>query len=195
MMYTMGGIALLLSPIALVVTIIFAIMKKSVWKKSLLLTLILFVVSMIIGFGGRLYQYNAYIVYTIGCVIIMCCLFAVLRKASKDADKARKLLSNDEKQARIDQEYLDSIIKTVIVDSSHIATSNVSTGSAVGRAVVGGAVFGGIGAVVGASTAKHKVTEKHSTTFLVYYVDGTQKAITVDNGSKQYNMYLSKLAQ
>lgn len=123
-----------------------------------------------------------------------------LRSVKKSNQKAAIVKEKErvaaEKQARIDQDYLDSIVKTVIVDSSHIVTNNgVSTGSAVGRAVVGGAIFGDVGAVVGASTAKNKVTEKHSTTFLVYFTDGTQRAITVDNGSKQYNMYISKLSQ
>lgn len=128
--------------------------------------------------------------------LVIVCAVILVKQGFKPRPKTKDEIRAEEKQARIDQEYLDSILKTVIVDSSHTVTNNgVSTGSAVGRAVVGGALFGGVGAVVGASTAKNKITEKHSTTFLVYFTDGTQRAITVDNGSKQYNMYISKLSQ
>lgn len=102
---------------------------------------------------------------------------------------------SEEKEKKYDQEYNDSILRTVIVDSSHIATTRANTGSAVGRAMVGGALFGPAGAVVGAGTAKRKVRESHKTTFLVYFKDGTQRGIEVENGSKQYKMFMSKLSQ
>lgn len=128
--------------------------------------------------------------------LVIVCVIILSKQGFKIRPKTQEEIKSEEKQARIDREYMDSIVKTVIVDSSHIVVNDGrKTGSAIGRAVVGGAIFGDVGAVVGASTAKNKVTEKHSTTFLVYFTDGTQKAITVDNGSKQYNMYISKLSQ
>lgn len=84
-------------------------------------------------------------------------------------------------------------IKTKFIDSSHTATSRAKTGSAVGRAAVGGMIAGPIGAIVGASTAKHKTTEHHTTTFMVYYDDGTRKVETVSNGSYQYDKYMKLL--
>lgn len=187
MIYTIAGVALLLSPVALVITIVLAVLKKTVWKKSLIVTLSLFGTAMVIGFGGRLYQYNEEIVYGIGCVFAPVCLFAVLHKASKNANKARKLVGN------IVEIEKERTVKTTIVDSSHTVTSRTSTGSAVGRAVVGGAIFGGIGALVGATTAKQKSIEKHSTTFLVYYNDGNRTHKTVKNGSELYEIYMSRL--
>lgn len=89
------------------------------------------------------------------------------------------------------------IVKTAIVDSSHIATSSskAKTGSAVGRAVVGGMVAGPIGAIIGAGTAKQKttVTEHHTTTFMIWYTDGTRQHKTVENGGMWYNLYMEKL--
>lgn len=85
------------------------------------------------------------------------------------------------------------IVKTKIVDSSHTSSNQVSTGSAVGRAVVGNALFGGVGAVVGASTAKRKTKEHHTTTFLVYYDNGTTLHKTVENGTPLYEKYMAKL--
>lgn len=115
--------------------------------------------------------------------------------AQKRQELAEQKVLSEEKEKQTDQEYLDSILKTVIVDASHTATTQVNTGSAVGRALVGGALFGGAGAVVGASTAKRNVHESHKTTFLVYFKDGTQRGIEVENGSKQYRMFMCKLSQ
>ena len=89
------------------------------------------------------------------------------------------------------------IVKTKFIDSSHTATSTsrTSTSSAIGRAAVGSMIAGPVGAVVGASTAKqrHTVNEHHTTTFMVYYSDGTHRHETVENNSSKYNLYMSKL--
>ncbi|WP_459129200.1 hypothetical protein [Guggenheimella bovis] len=85
------------------------------------------------------------------------------------------------------------IVKTKIIDTSHTSSDQVSTGSAVGRAVIGGALFGDIGAIVGASTAKRKVKEHHTTTFMVYYDNGMTQHKTVENGSKLYEKFMAKL--
>ena len=100
----------------------------------------------------------------------------------------------ERRQAEVDRAYLETIQKTVIVDSSHTATSQPKKSSMVGRAVVGDLLFGTTGAIIGAATAKHTVKEKHATTFLVYFTNGTTRAITVDNNSKEYRMYMSKLS-
>lgn len=90
-----------------------------------------------------------------------------------------------------------SVMKTKIIDTSHTATSTakVNTSSAIGRGVVGGMLAGPAGAIIGASTAKQdtKVKEHHSTTFMVYYSNGTRKHETVENGTELYNIYMSKL--
>lgn len=88
---------------------------------------------------------------------------------------------------------LPEVVKTKFIDSSHTATSHAKTSSAVGRAAVGGMIAGPFGAIVGASTAKHKTTEHHTTTFMVYYDDGTRKVETVSNGSYQYDKYMRLL--
>ena len=85
------------------------------------------------------------------------------------------------------------IIKTKIVDSSHTATTKMDTGSVIGRAIIGGAIAGGVGAIIGASTGKDKVVEKHQTTFIVYYEGGLTVVKTVDNGSKEYNKLIQKV--
>ena len=91
----------------------------------------------------------------------------------------------------------ESIIKTKIIDTSHTATatSKAKTGSSIGRAVVGGAIAGPAGAMIGAGTAKKKVTvnEHHTTTFMVFYQDGTRNHDTVENGTELYHIYMEKL--
>lgn len=99
---------------------------------------------------------------------------------------------------RKQNEYIPSVrkpqvIKTKFVDSSHTATSKTKTGSAVGRAAIGGLVAGPVGALVGAGTAKQKTVERHTTTFMVYYDDGSRKVETVSNGSYQYDRYMELL--
>ena len=94
--------------------------------------------------------------------------------------------------------YLRSmIVKTKFIDSSHIVTqqSRVSTSSALGRAIIGDFVAGSIGAIVGSAAAKETVTtnEQHTTTFMVYYKDGTRQYQTVDNGTALYDLYMGKL--
>lgn len=90
-----------------------------------------------------------------------------------------------------------TVVKTKFIDSSHTVTQTATpkTGSAIGRAVVGDTVAGPVGAIVGASTAKQKVTteEKHETTFMVWYSDGTRKHETVANGTELYNFYMDML--
>ena len=95
-------------------------------------------------------------------------------------------------------EYLEqNVLKTKIIDTSHTATSTsrAKTGSSIGRAVVGGMIAGPVGSIVGAGTAKRKteVQERHTTTFMVFYKDGSRRHETVENGSKLYNFYMNKV--
>lgn len=89
------------------------------------------------------------------------------------------------------------VVKTKIIDSSHTATSSSQSkvGSAICRAAVGGFVAGPIGSIVGAGTAKQKttVTEHHTTTFMIWYTNGTRQHKTVENNGDWYNMYMEKL--
>ena len=103
------------------------------------------------------------------------------------------LIGNRKRDETIPVRRQPQVTKTKFIDSAHTATSRVKTGSAVGRAAVGGMIAGPIGAMVGASTAKHKTTEHHTTTFMVYYDDGTRKVETVSNGSHQYDKYMKLL--
>lgn len=82
-----------------------------------------------------------------------------------------------------------AILKTKIIDT--FTDSRASTGSAVGRAIVGNLLAGPVGAVVGASTAKDKITRE--TMFMVFYTDGTREHKTVRNGSRQYEEYMKYL--
>ena len=77
------------------------------------------------------------------------------------------------------------IVKTKIIDT----LGKKSTSSAAMRGVVGGAVAGGVGAVVGASTAK----ENRSTTFLILYKNGKRVTKTVPNSSAEYQKYIKYL--
>lgn len=98
---------------------------------------------------------------------------------------------------RILKKETQTVVKTIFIDSSHTATVTQSprTGSAIGRAVIGGAVAGPVGAFIGAGTAKQKgtVDESHQTTFMVWYIDGHREHKTVSNGTKLYNLYMSRL--
>lgn len=124
------------------------------------------------------------IVAVIVIVILFVVGFAILFAVEKHKKAAYAALSA-------------SVVKTKFIDSSHTATSTsrTSTSSAIGRAAVGSMIAGPVGAVVGASTAKqrHTVNEHHTTTFMVYYSDGTHRHETVENNSSKYNLYMSKL--
>ena len=100
-------------------------------------------------------------------------------------------------ESRTLKKETQTVVKTIFIDSSHTATvtQNPRTGSAIGRAFVGGAIAGPAGAVIGAGTAKQKgnVNETHKTTFIVWYIDGHWEHKTVDNNSKLYNLYMSRL--
>lgn len=87
----------------------------------------------------------------------------------------------------------EKILKTRYMSGDTVVTSKLSTSSAVGRAVVGNAIAGDVGAIVGASTAKQKIKEKHTTTFLVFYKDGHKNLETVENGTLQFEVYVDKL--
>jgi hypothetical protein len=87
----------------------------------------------------------------------------------------------------------NEVVRTVLVDSSHTATARTKATSAAARGAIGGALFGPLGMVAGAVSGKKKVTEHHTTTFLVYYRDGTRETETVENGTELYNLYMNKL--
>lgn len=110
----------------------------------------------------------------------------------KRRKKYGKPMSAEQYQKMMEKDPYE-IVKTKIIDTSHTSSDQVSTGSVVGRAVVGNALFGGVGAVVGASTAKKKTKEHHTTTFMVYYDNGMTQHKTVENGSKLYEKYMAKL--
>lgn len=110
------------------------------------------------------------------------------------------LPSNAEIQEKKQREYeeqkrqiADKILKTRYMNGDTVVTSKLSASSAVGRAVVGNAIAGDIGAIVGASTAKQKTKEKHTTTFLVFYKDGHKNIETVEDGTLQFEVYVDKL--
>lgn len=106
-------------------------------------------------------------------------------------------VSENKKEKERKEHATRTVMRTRIIDSSHTATaiSKVNTGSAVSRGVVGGMIAGPVGAIVGASTAKQdtEVEEHHTTTFMVYYSNGTRRADTVENGTELYNIYMNKL--
>lgn len=116
----------------------------------------------------------------IGCVVLLFICAIVLVAAF------RSIRKNPPKRRPVP-------IKTRFVDSSHTVTSQTSTTSAIGRAVAGGMLAGSLGAIVGAGTARQKHVERHSTTFMVYYDDGSRKAETVMNGTHIYDEYMKLL--
>ena len=87
------------------------------------------------------------------------------------------------------------IVKTVLLDK-HGGNSTVttSTGSAVGRGLVGAAIAGPVGAVVGAGTAKQKVTQ--SADEYVFRVFWDNDTVTIEKcryNSDMYNKCIEKL--
>lgn len=94
----------------------------------------------------------------------------------------------------------DNVIKTRFLDQNVTSsvTSSKTRGDSIGRAIVGGVVAGPAGTIIGAGTGKKKTTyttaQHSSTTFLVYYKDGSQSIKTVDEGSDMYKLYLNKLS-
>ena len=109
---------------------------------------------------------------------------------SRQASVREQAIRERENQKRL---LADGILKTKYMSGDTIVTSKVSTSSAVGRAVVGNAIAGDVGAIVGASTAKQKVKEKQTTTFLVFYKDGHKNLETVENGTLTFEVYVDKL--
>lgn len=106
-------------------------------------------------------------------------------QAIKDADRAKR-----EQRA-----LAQTVVKTKILDSHSTMTSKGSVTSSVGRAAVGSFIAGPIGAVVGASTGKRTYHEHKSTTFKVWYGDGSTKIKTVSNGSYDWKQYIEKLEE
>lgn len=185
-----AGFSMFAVPIVLVMTVILALRKRMSWKAAIYYTawtMTLFLVFLGLCKYVRSYFEEPMNLYT------MLALFTVLliapsmyKSYRKDQDAIKHMEADTVK-------WEQKVTKTRIVDSSHIATSRPSTSSAVGRAVVGGAFFGGLGAFIGALTAKEKVTEKHSTTFLVTLDDGSTYYKTVDNDTRWYHVYMNKL--
>lgn len=88
-----------------------------------------------------------------------------------------------------------TVVKTKILDSQSTMTSKGSMVSSAGRAVLGGMVAGTIGAIIGGSTGKRTIQEYKSTTFKVWYGDGSIKIKTVSNGSYDWKQYMEKLEE
>lgn len=120
-----------------------------------------------------------------GGVLLLAFIFWLFRKA-KEHDDAVKY----ERENVIRTKFIEQNMNQTVVSSK-------TKGNSIGRAVVGGAVAGPVGAVIGAGTGKKKTTyrtEEHpTTTFLIYYANGSQTIKTVSNHSDMYKFYLSKL--
>lgn len=71
----------------------------------------------------------------------------------------------------------DNVVKTKFVDAAHTAIAQTR--------VVGTFLWGAL--------AKKKAQEHHQTTFMVYYRNGSRDHKTVDNSSKLYHLYMSRL--
>lgn len=185
-----AGFSMFAIPIVLVLTIIMATRKKISWKTAAYYTI--WTMSLFLVFWGLCKYVRPYFEDPVN-LYTMIALFAVLLIAPSVYIGYRKDQNMIKHMEADTVKWEQKVVKTRIVDSSHIATSRPSTGSAVGRAIVGGTVFGGLGAFIGALTAKEKVTEKHSTTFLVTLDDGSTYYKTVDNNSRWYHVYMTKL--
>ena len=185
-----AGFSMFAVPIVLAITVILAMRKKISWKTAAYYTawtITLFLVFLGLCKYVRPYfedPMNLYVMLTLFTVLLIAP--SMYKSYRKDQDVIKRMEADAVNWER-------KVVKTRIVDSSHIATSRPSTSSAVGRAVVGGAFFGRLGAFIGALTAKEKVTEKHSTTFLVTLDDGSTYYKTVDNNSRWYHVYMTKL--
>lgn len=118
-----------------------------------------------------------YSLISLGVIAVLICISVVCFKRSRNSPP----------------KYRPVAVRTKFIDSSHTATAQTKTCSAVGRAAVGSLIAGPVGALVGAGTAKQKIVEYHTTTFIVYYNDGSRKAETVSNGSYQYKRYMELL--
>lgn len=118
-----------------------------------------------------------YLLISLGAIAVLICIAVVYFKRSRNSLP----------------KYCPVAVRTKFIDSSHTATSQTKAGSVVGRAAVGSLIAGPVGALVGAGTAKHRIVEHHTTTFMVYYDDGSRKAETVSNGSYQYKQYMELL--
>ena len=61
-----------------------------------------------------------------------------------------------------------------------VSSTKTSMGSALGRAAIGGALFGGVGAIIGASTAKTKTEYENKTTFTIFTNSLSEPSINLD---------------
>jgi len=129
---------------------------------------------------------------------VTCCAVAILLVAfGSPFTIAHDYKKEVEEERQANEEYkrelAAKIRKTQYMNANVSTTRKTSTSSAIGRAVVGGAIAGDVGAIVGASTAKQKVKNKHTTTFLVLYKDGHKSLETVADESLEYQVYVDKL--
>ena len=76
-----------------------------------------------------------------------------------------------------DYSQITSYSVSVNLDSS---TTKTSLGSALGRAALGGALFGGVGALIGASTAKTDTEYESKTTITIFTNSLSEPAIILD---------------
>lgn len=130
--------------------------------------------------------------YAVEVIVLLLVLAPPVILALSHIDASSKDTKNNKWKTIWEQER-GRVLKTQIIDTSRTATAKAKMGSALARGVVGEFVFGPIGGIAGVSTAKQRVTEKSTISFLVYYIDGTKEVKIVDNGSKMCKIYLSKL--
>lgn len=185
-----AGFSMFAVPIVLMITVILAMRKKMSWKTAVYYTA--WTIALFLVFLGLCKYVRPYFEDPMNLYTTLA-LFTVLLIAPSMYKSYRKDQNTINRMEADAVKWEQKVLKTRIVDSSHIATSRPSTGSAVGRAIVGGTFFGGLGAFIGALTAKEKVTEKHSITFLVTLDDGSTYYKTVGNDSRWYHIYMSKL--
>ena len=110
----------------------------------------------------------------------------------EDRVKYKRIVKKEEARIRWEEERIkrekeaairNTISKTMIVGSN--STSRKKAGSSIVRGAIGGALLGPVGLVGGALSGKEKVS--NTTTFLVEYIDGRRKTVTVDTNSPEFN--------
>lgn len=90
-----------------------------------------------------------------------------------------------EAKSKYSSSILKTIEKTRIIDTD----SRKSFSSSIIKSSIGGWFFGPVGFLGGSLSAKNR----KSTTFLIFYTDGSRKTVTVRNNSFDYKRYIRYL--
>lgn len=183
---TIGGLALLGTPVLLVLSLILALFRQPAWKIALCMSGGALCLALLVALCLVIYEIDPDWFYIVCIAVVSVCATVYAFRESKKTRKFLKLVEN------LVEEEIERVVKTVLIAGPWEVSPRRSKLGIMAQTVIDYELGGYPGVLLGAA-AREKANKYVEATFLVFYKDGTQLKKTLDSKSKLFDVYVSKL--